>query len=212
MFLANWSQEKILAAYNVPPGKVGMVKDVNRANAVGIDITFNSEAILPRLLLMDDVITRSVTKKFDERILLKHDNPIPRDRELDIKEVEKKVAVPQWTINEAREMEGKPPMPGGDEILVPLNHIPLSIAITMTPTDDGDGVNDDNDNGDNGTEPADVDDDNDNRDDDKKAVKKEFNYSEAWLRRKWYNFKAFTDAWEGIWKNRFRELFQMQQD
>lgn len=195
-FLADWSADKILAAYNVPPGKVGLVKDVNRANALGIDVTFNSESIKPRLDLLDDVFSRGVTYKFDPRIRLQHANPIPRDHEAEIKEYEKKVGVPMWTINEAREKDGRPPVKGGDEIMMPLNYSPLSMA-SLLPLDEEEPVE----------EPSEEEPEKSEKG--KAAVTKE--YSKEWLNRRWHKFKLFTVGWERTWVVTLRNLFEAQQ-
>ena len=174
MFLANWAQDKVLAAYGVPPGKVGMVKDVNRANAEGIDITFNSESIKPRLDLIDEVFTRGVLQKFDDRYVMKHDNPIPRDRKQDIEEIKVKVGSPIWTPNEARAMEGKKPVPGGDSIYMQMQYVPMGYT-PPTPKPSGGG----NGNSREGEE----------EEDEEKEIKKIFfkedRSSEDWRERKW---------------------------
>jgi len=197
MSLAGWTQSKILAAYNVPPGKVGMVKDVNRANALGIDITFNSEAIKPRLDLIDDVFTRSILQKFDPRIAMKHDNPIPRDRELDIKEIREKVGVPIWTINEGRDRDGLASVKGGDVIQVPLNFIPL-LSAPDEPEDDSDGSPEDDSDGETRTA--------------QQIEYKDTRYSDKWRTRRWNVFKIFTQRWESVWKTILSKLFEDQQE
>ena len=191
MTLASWSQQKVLAAYNVPPGKVGIVKDVNKSNAIGIDITFNSECIKPRLDLQDEVITRGILQRFDPRLEIRHSNPIPRDREQDIDEIKQKVGVPIWTINEAREMEGGKPVDGGDIIYVPLNFIPLSSGGFKEPK-----------------EPKEPPEGEEGR----VIVIKDREYSDDWLSKKWYAFKAYTEGWESIWKARLKALFEDQQE
>ena len=191
MFLANWSGDKILAAYNVPPGKVGLVKDVNRANAVGIDITFNSECIKPRLDIHDDVMTRMVLERFDPVLCLKHENPIPRDRELDIKEIDKKVGVPMWTINEAREMAGMEPVQGGDVVFVPLNFVQIS----------GPGE----------TPPAEPDQDGESR----ILIGKDaepFTYPEEYKDKRWNVFAKHISVWEMLWMNALSSMFEQQQE
>ena len=81
--LAGWTKDNILAAYNVPEGKLGLVKDVNRANAHGIDVTFNSECIKPRLDLWDETLTTYLLPRWDVGLTLSHDNPVPRDVEFE---------------------------------------------------------------------------------------------------------------------------------
>lgn len=199
MTLAGWSQQKVLAAYNVPPGKVGIVKDVNKSNAVGIDITFNSECIKPRLDLQDEVITRGILQRFDPRLEIRHENPIPRDREQDIEEIKQKVGVPIWTVNEAREIDGKKPKPGGDDIYVPLNFIPMTSEGFKEPKEPK-------------KPPGEEEPEEGGEEEVKAIVIKDREYSKAWLDKKWYAFKAYTSGWETIWKTRLKVLFEDQQE
>lgn len=161
----------------------------------------NSEAILPRLQMMDSVFTRGVTKLFDDRIYIKHNNPIPRDRELDIKEIEKKVGVPIWTPNEGRAKEGLPAVEGGDTIQVPLNFMPLSAVPDITMPDDEDETG-------GGGSP----DDEIEGETRALAEQKEFTYTEEYRVKRWHAFKIFTESWEGIWRTALRGLFMEQQE
>lgn len=121
--LAGWTKEDILEAYNVPPGKLGTVKDVNKANALGIDITFNSECIAPRLDSYEDQVNLSVLSRYDTGLFVQHDNCIPRDKEHDLKERETNLKTQYSTVNEERAREGREPVPWGDAPFVPINLI-----------------------------------------------------------------------------------------
>ena len=189
--LAEWSKDKLLAAYGVPEGKLGMSKDVNRANYIGIDITFNSECIKPRLKLIDDVISIGICRHIDPRLEFRHNNPVPRDRELDIQEIKDKVQVPIWTINEARERDNLPAVPGGDKIQVPLNYMDIGSVMPQNP------------------EPPPV--DNAPEKEDKKEIIIK-SYSKDWLDKKWWAFKAYTENWERIFITRFAPLWEAQQE
>ena len=123
--LAGWSKEKILSAYRVPTNKLGST-DSNRAGAVYTDISFNRESIAPRLNIWDEELTEGVCKTYDERLQVKHKNPIPRDRQLEVQESKAYVGVPTMTINEFRqEVQNKPAVTGGDEIIIPANFVLL---------------------------------------------------------------------------------------
>ena len=201
MFLAGWSQDKVLASYGVPPGKVGMVKDVNRANAEGIDITFNSESIKPRLDLIDEVFSRGVLQKFDPRYIMKHENPIPRDRKQDIEEIKTKVGTPIWTPNEARAMEGKKPQPGGDVIYVQMQYVPMGYTPPVPKASDGGSEEEDSEGEQEGAGIK-----------TKSIVFKEDRKSEEWRERKWKIMDLSATQWESVWKSRLRVLFTRQQD
>lgn len=126
MNLANWSMEKVLAAYRVPKSKLGF-SDANRAGAVQSDISFNRESIQPRLITWDEELTSIVCASFDERLQIKHDNPIPRDRLLEMQEAKAYLSgLPVMTINEYRqEIQNRPPVAGGDVIIIPNKYIKL---------------------------------------------------------------------------------------
>lgn len=145
--LANWSMEKVLATYRVPKAKLGFA-DANRSGAVQSDISFNRESIEPRLITWDEELTSIVCVSFDERLQVKHDNPIPRDRLLELQESKVYLGgLPTYTINEWRqEVQNKPPVTGGDVIIIPNKYIKLEDLDKVTdaatrppPTAGGDG-------------------------------------------------------------------------
>jgi HK97 family phage portal protein len=150
--LAQWSREKVLAAYRVPKSKLGFTEG-NRQGNVQDDIAFNRESIQPRLTLWDEEITKEVMPTFNENIEFKHKNPIPRDRLIEVQEGRIHVSVPTMTVNEFREkIHNLEPIDGGDEIFIPKDMIPMSkvqevidagIAIAETPTDPEDDDRDD---------------------------------------------------------------------
>lgn len=112
--LAGWTQDNILAAYGVPAGKLGLVKDVNRANATGIDITFNSECIRPRLELWEDVMNAFLLPRYGAGLVFRHDNPVPSDRAQAHREAMQQLDRGVITINEARAAQGRGPVAWGD--------------------------------------------------------------------------------------------------
>ena len=114
MELAGWTRDNILAAYGVPAGKLGLVKDVNRANAMGIDVTFNAECIKPRLDLLEDSLSAFLLPRYGEGYRLAHDNPVPTDREQAHKESMERLDRGALTINEYRAGLGKEPVAWGD--------------------------------------------------------------------------------------------------
>jgi HK97 family phage portal protein len=135
--LSNWTKDRILGCYRVPEGKLGLFGDINRANQKGLDITFNEEAIRPRLDLWDKEITKQlIWPEFSDKIVMKFDNPVPRDREMDLKELELREG--KYTVNELRSWwEGAKPVAGGDVILIDGKLIPLTDAGKILPGDSG---------------------------------------------------------------------------
>ncbi|MBU4598849.1 MAG: phage portal protein [Proteobacteria bacterium] len=112
--LAGWTQDNILAAYGVPAGKLGLVKDVNRANAQGIEVTFNAECVRPRLELWEDVMNAFLLPRYGQDLRLKFDNPVPSDRAQSHKEAMEQLDRGALTINELRASQGRAPVAWGD--------------------------------------------------------------------------------------------------
>jgi HK97 family phage portal protein len=117
MDLAAWTQDNILAAYGVPAGKLGLVKDVNRANAQGIEVTFNAECIRPRLELWEDVMNAFLLPRYGAGLSLRHDNPVPSDRAQSHREAMAQLDRGVITINELRASLGREPVGWGHEPL-----------------------------------------------------------------------------------------------
>jgi len=113
----------------------GKVSYHGNSNATAIDITFNRECIQPRLLLWQDQWNRKVFSKFDSRIELRYQSPVPIDKEAIDDEMLKKTKgpIPLWTINEARKVDKKPPIPGGDVIYIPANYLPIGTSPPSPP-------------------------------------------------------------------------------
>ncbi|MGD8561229.1 MAG: phage portal protein [Desulfarculaceae bacterium] len=127
MALAGWTQDNILAAFGVPAGKLGLVKDINRANALSIDITFNAECIKPRLDLIEDVLNAFLIPRYRQSLALRHDNPVPTDRAQSHKEAMQQLDRGALTINEFRTVQGKPSVSWGD---IPYRPLPEQTPAT----------------------------------------------------------------------------------
>lgn len=152
--LAGWSKEKILSCYRVPASKLGST-DSNRAGAVYSDISFNRESIQPRLTLWDEEMTMGICSTYDERLEIKHQNPIPRDRLVELQEGKSYLAgIPTLTVNEFREKIHKlSSVNNGDRILLKtgtsyifldeIDQVPLEDRIGTTPPSNGDRDRDD---------------------------------------------------------------------
>lgn len=121
--LADWNKEDIFEAYQVPEGMLGTVKDVNRANQIGVEISFNSVCIKPRLDLYEEPITNDVLSHYDTGLYVEHDNCVPRDRELDLKERESNLEHKLTVINEERAKMGKEPVAWGHAPWVSIQEI-----------------------------------------------------------------------------------------
>jgi hypothetical protein len=123
--LAQWTREKVFAAYRIPKSKLGF-GDNGRAGDVQSDISFNRESIQPRLTMWDEELTEGILSTFSNDIEFRHQNPIPRDRLIEVQEGRIHVGGPTLTVNEFREKTHKlDAVNGGDRILVSKDMVPL---------------------------------------------------------------------------------------
>ena len=123
--LAQWTREKVFSAYRVPKSKLGF-SDGNRVGGVQDDISFNRESIQPRLTMWDEELTEGILFSFSNDIIFKHQNPIPRDRLIEVQEGRIHVGAPTLTIDEFRQITHKlESVEGGDRILVSKDMVPL---------------------------------------------------------------------------------------
>jgi HK97 family phage portal protein len=151
--LAGWTKEKILGVYRVPESKLGS-SNTNRSGAVIADIAFNREAIQPKLILWDEEFNKEVLPTLNPNIEIRHQNPIPRDRELEVKEARVYLGgLPAQSINEFRDkVFNLPAVDGGDTIIIPKGWIKLTDIGKYVDSDLADDGGDSG--GDNATDPS----------------------------------------------------------
>ena len=109
--LRKFSRDEILAVFGVPPMKVGITEDVNRASALEADKSFKADKIIPLQRMISKKINLCVIKLFNE----------PRVRfefvELDLRDQKEQAEIDALdikagilTINEVRKKRGLPPL------------------------------------------------------------------------------------------------------
>ena len=93
--------------------------DVNRANAREASPTHMRYTISPMIRRNEDVLNQRLLPKWSDNLVLIHDNPIPEDRQIRIRE-RRSLLDSGGTINEAREADGLEPLddPKANEPLV----------------------------------------------------------------------------------------------
>jgi HK97 family phage portal protein len=113
--------EEIAAVFGVP---VSMLKanDPNLASATSGFAQWREGTVLPLCRMDEEELNQSLLPLFglDERYCLAYDNPVPRDRQMELTERQTAVAGGWRTPNEARLEEGREPIddPMADRLLV----------------------------------------------------------------------------------------------
>ena len=133
-----YSRDEIMAMFRVPKTVLGIVEDVNRANAEASDYVFAKRVIKPLLGLIADKLNEFYLPlwKLDPmkyRITFK--DPVPQNEELTLRKNDTGLKNGYYTINEVRATEGLQPVDGGDVAYIPLNMVPLSYGQSANITD-----------------------------------------------------------------------------
>ena len=179
-------RDEILAMFGVPASKLGLVEDVNRANAEANDLTYQKETIVPRLALLEEKINEKIMPLYDVGLIAKFDNPVPEDREFRLQEKEVNIRSGFSSIDEEREKEGLDPY-NLPETSSPL--IPFSVTPAGQPK----------------AEPTDPFGGGDDEDDDEQKTKA---YQKA--TDKWDRFILMTNPQEQILEKDMKDFFQDQ--
>lgn len=112
-----FSRDEILAVFGVPPMKVGITEDVNRASALEADKSFKSDKIIP--------LQRMIAKKINLCIVSLFNEPRVKFEfvELDLRDAKEQAAIDALdiksgilTVDEVRKKRGLPPLPEKDKV------------------------------------------------------------------------------------------------
>jgi len=119
-------RDGILAAFGVPASKLGLVEDVNRANAEAADFTYQNETIVPRLILLEEKLNEKFIPLYDSKLVVKFDNPVPKDKEFRLKQQTEHIKSGYSAIDDERKKDSEEPykLPETQTPLIPFNLVP----------------------------------------------------------------------------------------
>ena len=125
-----FNRSQILSIYQVPKSIVAISDDVNRANAHATIAAYMERTIDPKMRKLVAHLNEFYLKRFwpNEELFFDYTNPVPQDREQQLKVYESGLKYGWLTINEVREEENKIPVEGGDSIYLPFNLTPIGQA------------------------------------------------------------------------------------
>ncbi len=125
-----WSMKQICNAHGVPVSKVD-VDNVNRANADAGNYTYMKDTIYPRCIRQEETLNQNVVQKYDERLFVAYDNPVPEDKEFRLKEREANIKSTYSSVNQERQIDNLETVPWGDVPYVPMSMVPIGTPPTM---------------------------------------------------------------------------------
>ena len=199
-------RDEILAMYGVPASILGIVEDVNRANAEANEYSFQKHTIKPRVTLIEEKINEKIIPMYDATLVAKFDNPVPDDKEFRLKERAENIRSGYSSIDDERKIDGLNPydMYETARPLIPFSVTPARTEEEKTEADDQmaeqmEGEND----------PNNFDDD---KDDDKDKDKEKSMTKANRLRHesKWRRFKFMEEPIEALFKAEMSSYFSRQ--
>lgn len=192
-------RDSILAIFGVPASQLGLVEDVNRANAEANEYVYQNGTILPKLKLIEEKLNEKLMPIYDVNLVCEFENPVPMDKEFRLREQQTHIASGYSSIDDERIEDGKEPY-NAPETSVPL--IPFSVIPAGTerpePTNE--------------VTPVEPEDDEDDEDDTTKAFvsTKSLYNTKAKRTRKWETFVSMTTPQEGTFKHVMARFFESQ--
>lgn len=109
-------RDKIMAMFKNTPASLGIVEDVNRANAEASLLSWKTSVILPKMQRIVDTLNEFLVPRYGDNLILTFCNPVPEDVSSKIVDATALIETGVVTVNEAREMINLDPVKGGDEI------------------------------------------------------------------------------------------------
>jgi len=122
-----WVREEIYAAFRVPISYATMEAS-NRAVAETGTYQHAKFAVQPYCKRIDQKLTEKLCPRYDEHLFMLHENPVPKDRELRLKETEIWTKLGLITQNEGREYNDFDTVDDGDVFLPQGNVTPMALA------------------------------------------------------------------------------------
>lgn len=122
--LRQFERDVVIQTFGLSPEMLGVLDDSNRATAQEARAMFAENVLIPWLDTFDCELQRLFAPLFDERIIVKHDDPTPDDREFTLRVSE----VHPWAFSygQIQQLAGQP-MP---EQNAELHIVPLGVQAT----------------------------------------------------------------------------------
>lgn len=120
------TREEVAAAYHVPPPMVGILDHATFSNITEQHKMLYQDCLAPLLCMIEEEIELQLLPDFEplpERFYCEFNlrEKLTGSFEERADAIQKAVGAPTMTVNEARALDNRPPIDGGDTLIVPLN-------------------------------------------------------------------------------------------
>lgn len=119
--LEEWFRNKIMAAFKNTRASIGLDDEVNRASAEASLINWKRSVIAPKMGRIVNALNEFLVPRYGDNLILGFKDPVPEDRESEIKEAVDLFTAKIITKNEARQILDYEAVEGGDEFEVTVN-------------------------------------------------------------------------------------------
>jgi len=108
------SLNEVASVFGVPMSKL-TTDNVNRSNAEAGDYSYQKDTILPKCRRTEQKMNEALLPHFDPNLFCAFDNPVPKDKEFRLTQLETRISIGMTTINEERQIDGMEEVEWGDE-------------------------------------------------------------------------------------------------
>jgi HK97 family phage portal protein len=115
--IENNMRDKLMALFKNTKASLGIVEDVNRANAEATLLGWKQSVIKPKMQRIVDTLNEFLVPRFGDNLLLTFTDPVPQNEAEDIDQVVALMGTnvrQTITVNEARAIIGQDPLPGDE--------------------------------------------------------------------------------------------------
>jgi HK97 family phage portal protein len=112
--LLTWYRDKIMVGFGNTPASIGVIEDVNQANANDTLLAWKRGTIKPDMDALVATLNEFLVPLFGKNLILGYENPVPEDRTDDLNEAVLLKNAGIITINEARNKVDYEDVEGGD--------------------------------------------------------------------------------------------------
>jgi phage portal protein BeeE len=114
-----FARDKLITSFDLSPGKIGLVEDVNRANMLGLDRTFIHECLRPKCMLVEEAIETFFLSDYDKGLTCDFELPATEDQELELKAMETRLKYFVTNVDQERQRLGMEEVEWGKKPWIP---------------------------------------------------------------------------------------------
>jgi HK97 family phage portal protein len=109
--IRSFERNTIVQVFGVPPEKLGIIENSNRSTSESAQFIFANDVLVPRAELWRSELQNKLVDRFDARLVLDYESPVPGDREF--KKNVMQAFSEMFTIDEIRALAEMDPLPDG---------------------------------------------------------------------------------------------------